>query len=344
MKTNGTKRKKQRDLLHYIRRSQLKCLPYPLILLCISLFLALLLYQAGPLSPLPPSALSVLAEKDLDLHPCVSVSASNLYYSGDDYVVNGRVKGHFYYSLTTGQCQFFILNPSGDTKPDFIRQISLNGRLIQSEELYAQLVSHMASRLNLSQDELGGVVSPVIISQPDVLPLRVLLFGLLLLACMLLCAVSLLRALLCLLFPACSRTYRRLRQYGNPKKIWANVEKELGQNGGIQTADMALTNRYLIEFSGDLSTIVPLEAVIWIYKMGSIRHRLPTFKKTMRYTLNLVTIDGKAYAFKNKKRGDVVMIQEEMSRRYPNFFFGYSEEHEEMVRHMIKKWKATHRA
>lgn len=340
MKTNRQKKRKRNYIFQYIRRSQLKRLPYPLVLLGISLFFAFHFFILGPLQAVPLPSSSVMTAQDLDSHPYISISASNLSYSGDDYMVNGHLEGHFYYTFQSGQCQFYILKPDGDAAADFISRITIHGKLVESEELYLQLVTNMASRLNLSQEQVRAMVSPVFISQPDFLPLRSLLFGLLLLFCILISTVSLLRMMFCLLFPTCTRAYRGLKKYGTPKKILANVEKELEQDCIIQTTDMALTNRYLIEFSEDLSAIVPLKAVIWAYKMGSIRRRFPTFRKTMRYTLNLVTIDGRHYAFKNKKKGDVVMIQEEMSHRYPNFFFGYSEEHEEMVRHIIKEWKS----
>ncbi len=342
MKSNKRKARKRNYIFQYIRRSQLKRLPYSLILFCISLFFFIHYINSGPFHTVSLSSSSV-DEETLLSNPYVSVTVSDLYYSGDDYMVNGRQRGYFYYTLESGTCQYFILKSTGEEPTDYIEQLSFYGKTIQSEDLSLQLLTNMASRLNLSQEQLSSITSPIIISQPDFLTLRDLLFLILLGFCILLCGISSLRMILCIFFPTQSKAYRGLKHYGIPRKILANVEKELEENCIIQTTDLALTNRYLIEFSEDMSAIVPLEAVIWAYKMGQIRRSFPSFRKNMRYTLNLVTIDGRHYSFHNKRKGDVVLIQEEMSRRYPNFFFGYSEEHEEMVNHIIKEWKAEHR-
>ena len=337
------KRKRRNYIFQYIRRSQLKRLPYSLFLLCITSFFIFFLFTNGPFHSQSLPSSSHITEVTVANTPYVSVTVSDLYYSGDDYMINGHLKGYFYYSFESGTCQYYILKPTKNGAIDFIDQISIDGKLIQSQDLSLQLTTNMASRLNLSPEQISPLISPIIISQPDFLSLRDFLFLLLLFICFLLGIFSFLRMVFCFLFPTWTKAYRGLKHYGIPKKILANVEKELENDCIIQTADMALTNQYLIEFSEDLSAIVPLKAVIWAYKMGHIRHRLLTFRKEMRYTLNIVTIDGRHYSFQNKKREDVILIQEEMSRRFPNFFFGYSNEHEEMVHHIIKEWKAEHR-
>ena len=39
----------------------------------------------------------------------VRAETDELFYTGCDYTVNGRVRGHYYYTLMDGRCQFYIL-------------------------------------------------------------------------------------------------------------------------------------------------------------------------------------------------------------------------------------------
>lgn len=343
MKHKRKKMKNQNSIFQYIRRSQLKRLPYSLFLLSISSLFLFLLFSNGPFSSVPVSSSSLITEEAVQNTPYISITASDLYYSGDDYMVNGRLKGHFYYSLESGTCQYYILKPTKNGAANFINQLTIDGKILESEELSLQLRTNMASRLNLSPEQLAPVISPVLISQPDFFSFRIFILLLLLLFSLTLSMISSIWILVCFLFPTCTKAYRDLKHYGSPKKILANVENELEKDCIIQTETMTLTKHYLIELSDHLNAIVPLKTIIWAYKIGSIQRRFPTFRKNMRYTLHLVTIDGRRYSFQNKKREEVIFIQEEMSRRYPNFFFGYSPEHEEMVRHMIREWKTEHR-
>ena len=135
--------------------------------------------------------------------------------------------------------------------------------------------------------------------------------------------------------PAC----RHLKKYGKLSKIIKEVEQELTDSCIIHTNNMALTPNYLIEFSEDVSAIVPLSSVLWTYKHSQL-HRTWKFKKKMRYSLHVVTNKGDNYTFKNKKISDVEQILTELTNRYPKFFYGYSEEHQELVDHIIKEIKA----
>ena len=130
-----------------------------------------------------------------------------------------------------------------------------------------------------------------------------------------------------------------MREYGRPEEILAEAEEELYNSVRKRTKNMVLTASYLIEFSADLSAIIPLADILWTYDHAAMHYTLKG--RSMDYTIHVVTQYGDEYTLKQKTAEDVQVIYGELTARYPNYFYGYSKEHERMVRHIIREDKSA---
>ena len=150
-------------------------------------------------------------------------------------------------------------------------------------------------------------------------------------------ALILLWLLLVFLFPKLSKTYRRLKNYGNAKAILSEAEKELSDSWFFKHNDLALTPKYLFEFNGDETAIIPLTDVLWLFRYETLVYSLKERREQLHYNMRIVTITGDRFTLKNKQKEDLDGIMDLIVERYPNFFYGYSEEHDQMVHYILEE-------
>ncbi|CVI67918.1 hypothetical protein NDGK_01057 [Clostridiales bacterium CHKCI001] len=327
------------NITQYIRRSQCQQIIYPIILLVLTVLITtqqpifdyMHLRSVAPTSPLS----SVISHERF----YVKTEHANLYYTGQDYWLNGELTGHYYYELTDNYCRFYILPASsGIPATSYLEDVTITGQAISFMDTTDEILSVMAQKLNWNKEGLNEITDPYIINTLVYLPLREQILFIALLICIVISFISIIRMLIYIINPLESPACRRLRKYGNLSQIITQVEQELDNNCIIRTSNMALTPNYLIEFSEDVSAIIPLSSVLWTYKHGDLRRNWK-FQKKMRYSLHVITNKGDNFTFKNKQSADVEQILNELTNRYPSFFYGYSEEHQELMNHILKDLK-----
>lgn len=157
-------------------------------------------------------------------------------------------------------------------------------------------------------------------------------------------ALILLWQLLLFLFPKLSRTYRRLKDYGNARSILLEAEKELSEDWFFKHNDLALTPKYLFEFNGDETAIIPLTDVLWLFRYETLVYSFKARREQLQYNMRIVTITGDRFTLKNKQKEDLDGIMDLITERYPNFFYGYSEEHDQMVHYILEENRRELRA
>ena len=331
------------NITQYIRRSQCQQIIYPIILLLLTVIITVQqpIFDYLHLSSADPTVpLSSVVSKE---HSYINIEHANLYYTGQDYWLNGELTGHYYYELADNYCRFYILPASsGIPATPHLEDITIRGRAISFADTTDEILSVMAQKLNWNKEGLSEITDSYIINTLVYLPLREQILFIALLICIVISFLSIIRMLIYIINPLESPACRRLRKYGNSSKILTQVEQELNHNCIIRTSNMALTPNYLIEFSEDVSAIIPLVSVLWTYKHVDLKRNWKLQKK-MRYSLHVITNKGDTFTFKNKQSSDVEQILNELINRYPSFFYGYSEEHLELVNHILKDLKMKRR-
>lgn len=326
-------------ILSYIAKSQRRRLVYPSLLLLTILFLTSRTF-----------AFSYLRMKNLPQDQIITYSAaqhslftrapvSRLYYTGEDYWDGGQLTGHFYYALLDQSCQYYVIKASaGRPAASVLENYTVVGRIDSFGDELDTLNSNMAKRLNWTETGLENMTAPFYINETAYLPRREIFLIAILLLTSAAAAAVLIRTGIYLVNPRLTPAYRKLGKYGDPEEILSRAQRQLSQKSLIRTRDMVLTSDYLIEFSEDLSAIIPLESVLWTYDHAALRHTLRG--RQLSYTIHVVTVHGDEYNLKQKSAEDVQVIYHELTTRYPNYFYGYSREHQQMVRHLIKELKS----
>ena len=326
-------------ILSYIRKNQCKRLFYPLMLLGVVIFLV---WRAPVTEYVTKRTISnavliydSMAKKVL----YAKIKTGTLYYSGEDCLAGGELVGHYYYELIGGSCHFYLIRAvAGYPASKTLEGQTIIGRVDAFEpEILDPLTQKLAEDISWDAKSLKSVCQKYFVNQTAYLNRREIVLMVVLLLVFVLMIVVFIRTFLYIINPRLTKTYRNLEHYGNPEKILSDVEKQIRRRILLQTKTLILTPRYLVELSDDICAIIPLPEVLWIYDHAAMRRTIKG--RQLSYTIHVVTMKGEEYTLTGKSHREVSAIYHELNTRYPNFFFGYSKEHQEMVQYVLHEMK-----
>lgn len=326
-------------ILSYIRKNQCKRLFYPLMLLGVVIFLVWRSPVTEYVTKRTISNAVLINDSMAKKVLYAKIKTGTLYYSGEDCLAGGELVGHYYYELIGGSCHFYLIRAvAGYPASKTLEGQTIIGRVDAFEpEILDPLTQKLAEDISWDTKSLKSVCQKYFVNQTAYLNRREIVLMVVLLLVFVLMIVVFIRTFLYIVNPRLTKTYRNLEHYGNPEKILNDVEKQIRRRILLQTKTLILTPRYLVELSDDICAIIPLPEVLWIYDHAAMRRTIKG--RQLSYTIHVVTMKGEEYTLTGKSHREVNAIYHELNTRYPNFFFGYSKEHQEMVQYVLHEMK-----
>ena len=326
-------------ILSYIRKNQCKRLFYPLMLLGVVIFLVWRSPVTEYVTKRTISNAVLINDSMAKKVLYAKIKTGTLYYSGEDCLAGGELVGHYYYELIGGSCHFYLIRAlAGYPASKTLEGQTIIGRVDAFEpEILDPLTQKLAEDISWDAKSLKSVCQKYFVNQTAYLNRREIVLMVVLLLVFILMIVVFIRTFLYIINPRLTKTYRNLEHYGNPEKILNDVEKQIRRRILLQTKTLILTPRYLVELSDDICAIIPLPEVLWIYDHAAMRRTIKG--RQLSYTIHVVTMKGEEYTLTGKSHREVSAIYHELNTRYPNFFFGYSKEHQEMVQYVLHEMK-----
>ena len=326
-------------ILSYIRKNQCKRLFYPLMLLGVVIFLVWRSPVTEYVTKRTISNAVLINDSMAKKVLYAKIKTGTLYYSGEDCLAGGELVGHYYYELIGGSWHFYLIRAvAGYPASKTLEGQTIIGRVDAFEpEILDPLTQKLAEDISWDAKSLKSVCQKYFVNQTAYLNRREIVLMVVLLLVFVLMIVVFIRTFLYIINPRLTKTYRNLEHYGNPEKILNDVEKQIRRRILLQTKTLILTPRYLVELSDDICAIIPLPEVLWIYDHAAMRRTIKG--RQLSYTIHVVTMKGEEYTLTGKSHREVSAIYHELNTRYPNFFFGYSKEHQEMVQYVLHEMK-----
>ena len=326
-------------ILSYIRKNQCKRLFYPLMLHGVVIFLVWRSPVTEYVTKRTISNAVLINDSMAKKVLYAKIKTGTLYYSGEDCLAGGELVGHYYYELIGGSCHFYLIRAvAGYPASKTLEGQTIIGRVDAFEpEILDPLTQKLAEDISWDAKSLKSVCQKYFVNQTAYLNRREIVLMVVLLLVFVLMIVVFIRTFLYIINPRLTKTYRNLEHYGNPEKILSDVEKQIRRRILLQTKTLILTPRYLVELSDDICAIIPLPEVLWIYDHAAMRRTIKG--RQLSYTIHVVTMKGEEYTLTGKSHREVSAIYHELNTRYPNFFFGYSKEHQEMVQYVLHEMK-----
>lgn len=326
-------------ILSYIRKNQCKRLFYPLMLLGVVIFLVWRSPVTEYVTKRTISNAVLINDSMAKKVLYAKIKTGTLYYNGEDCLAGGELVGHYYYELIGGSCHFYLIRAvAGYPASKTLEGQTIIGRVDAFEpEILDPLTQKLAEDISWDAKSLKSVCQKYFVNQTAYLNRREIVLMVVLLLVFVLMIVVFIRTFLYIINPRLTKTYRNLEHYGNPEKILSDVEKQIRRRILLQTKTLILTPRYLVELSDDICAIIPLPEVLWIYDHAAMRRTIKG--RQLSYTIHVVTMKGEEYTLTGKSHREVSAIYHELNTRYPNFFFGYSKAHQEMVQYVLHEMK-----
>ncbi|WP_406544327.1 DUF6709 family protein [Pseudobutyrivibrio sp.] len=299
----------------------------PIIFLIVILALAIFFPVGHMIAP------RTYDEEDISLYQLYNkkelygkFNLKNLYFTGYTNKWLDRTRGYYYYTMINSECVVVLLSPDTcEQGSPTIENITIKGKVIYDSHSTRTLLGNLANDLNWNEDGILSTVSTYSISEPDATGLMsslfvflYILFAIYSVACIIIFSVY-------IAFPVLSLPIQKTRAYGKPAEILAEAEEELATLPQLATEDMFITEHYFIETSSYGVAIVPIDAIIWIYKYSTM-HKFLWHHFSITYTLHITA--GKRHYIKCPKniKSDIDGIMDYLAEANHNILVGFSEE------------------
>lgn len=311
-----------RNIRAYYRRKLVGPICY-LVLLAVLWFVFPL---DAILNPVPFTAADTLESAYENDKEYVTVTFSELTFTGYTSSRFGSTNGYWYYGVRDARCYLVLLSPTTcEEGLPTITNLTTTCRIEKGDNLYAKLLSSLSTDLNWTQEGITGQLPEHYFSQPGYNPFTNLLLFFFYFGTGLFAVLSLIRYTLFILLPFLSPPCQDLIVYGNPKAQLDEAEEELATLPQLATEDMFITEHYFIMTSPYGNAIVPIQEILWIYKYSTLQKFL-WYHFSISYTLHISANKHLFIQCPKNIKSDIDGIMDYLAEANHNIMVGFSEE------------------
>lgn len=265
----------------------------------------------------------------------VKVTAKTLHYSGYNLIKFGNKKYGYYYALNDNQCVFVIL-PVGSTPKKTLTNYSFKGKVIKPNSSYKEMLDAFSKDLNWDSQSLSKITGECLISNANYHPIKYMIFMWFVIVIMLISLKNIVEAIMGIvnpyLYPVCTFLNKQLG-----KEYIDDAESELSFGNYIQINSIYITENYCIDLGKNKISILPLNDIVWCYRLGNIslnpKNEEPTF------SLHFTLIDGSTILFKKKTSDEALEAINAIRATEYNIIIGHSESKKKAAKAVINSYK-----
>lgn len=259
----------------------------------------------------------------------VNATLTDLYYSGVNRSDKHKLRACYYYCLYENNCYYVLISASSlgidstsPAPPQHIASYNCKAKLESNEGESDSLTQLVSKKLNWTPQALNLMTSKVLINQYRMSQGREYILAGLLGIMSLSAIIHLIVIIVSLINPLLSRTVLRLSSYGNRNELYNMACAEF-EDSHVYAPGITLTDNFFIAYDKHNIHIVPLEAIVWAYKFGTLQNRL--LHLDISYSLSVVANDKKHYIVHHKTKDAVELVLNALQTRFPEILIGYSE-------------------
>lgn len=320
----------------HIRKISLKRMFYPFLLIVITMNIFQQIPFYNTLKPAKIDHISEVEDAFKNDYYFIDLTMEELYYSGYDYLENGKIFGSYYYAIEDGTCYYFLLlKDSINEQSEVVKDLRMRGKIESGGKNLDNLISNIAKDLSWTNTELRKVSSSLLIKEAEYLQSKTIwLLGInsvIFLMSFFLFLYALSFIMVPLLHPSCIF----LRRYGNIKGQVMELERELEGEIRLRCKHLIITKSYLVEISNSHLKILPLHQILWAYKHSNF-HQFRLFSNKLTYTLRVIGKKSGRLVSTLQPKADVDMVLKYLEEHLPEVLVGYSKENEKTAKK--KNW------
>ncbi len=260
----------------------------------------------------------------------LKLDMNDLYFTGYNKYVNGRVTGYYYYTMMGPDgdiCRIVLLSPeSCEHGKPIIEHLDTLVEISYNSAFTSDMLEALSKDLGWSYDGITSVVSRYTLSEPDALSIITFFLGWGYYISLIYSLFSIILCGICCLFPSFSPPILRLAPYkGSRMDMVRDAEKELDEQQELNVNDCFITEHFFILISADGVAIVPTDDILWIYKYSKL-HKLIFYTFKISYTLFITTKSSYNIKCPRILRSDLDILMEHLTKKNPEILSGFTEE------------------
>lgn len=259
---------KHKTLKQYIQKMYLIRLIISIILFLILIGIIIINPFRNHISPVKLTDISAIDSLYRSNRRNVTLTADSLYYTGVDYTLSNKIRGHFYYTLKEGRCYLFLIcdDKISDTSEP-MTNFYLQAHLTHNDNMYNTIIASMSEELELPVQDLEEITSGVFINQYaythsfesfSIYAINVF---------MVLLGMNIIVIIFIFCNPYLSLPFFKLRKYGKIRTLYALAEKEFNSSPVIYEDKVFITDSFFFGIAqASRLEVIPLENIVWLYK------------------------------------------------------------------------------
>lgn len=257
-----------------------------------------------------------------------------LHYTGYCYEQKGKTRGYYYYGFPDEDCLFFLLKSSTcNDGQESITLKNVRGAVVKDSSAQEILISNLAADLEWDSKQLTDISQPFLIAETEYhLAAGIFTYGLL----FMLTALSFILACLSMLYiakPALSPNCGSLFKPVKSANRLLQAEQELAGHCLVRGESFYITKHFLIELSKNMTHILPLKDLAWVYEHNGFSPFLGHRQK-VRYTITYYNKRKHAVHSVYNRHSDVDTILSYLRDYYPEILNGYTPENLELFKEL----------
>lgn len=261
----------------------------------------------------------------------VSVTFSNLTFTGYTSTRFGSTNGYFYYGKNDTGIFIVLLSPSTcEEGLPSIEKVTAACRITEGKGSYHSLLTQLAADLEWTQTGITSQLPSFYFSEPDFNSLVTNVLFLFYFGTLIYASLCLLSYILNILFPFLAPACQNLVVFGNPRAQLEEAEEELATLPQLATEDMFITEHYFILTSPYGNAIVPIQEILWIYKYSTL-HKFLWYHFSISYTLHISANKHFYFQCPKNTKSDIDGIIDYLAEANHNILVGFTEQNRAKV-------------
>lgn len=199
----------------------------------------------------------------------VNASFDKLYYTGYDYIKNGKTAGYYYYSLDDYKCTFVLVDSDNIKEPkDTISGYSMNASLEKQNDLIKKMISGFSKNLDWTNDGLLSVTSVCFIDETGFNSSMYVFFGVCLFILVVLLFSYLIINIVYFVAPGLDPACLKIKKITGNLNCLVQADAEINDSESIiyYSKKIIITNHYLFYRGIFNIDVIPVSAINKIHK------------------------------------------------------------------------------
>ena len=197
-------------------------------------------------------------------HTNVEFKMKDLYYTGFEYYIDGKVEGAYYYTMGDGKMYIFLL----DTKEpeSYIEEMNIKGKILKEDISSMHIINRFAQSSDIDNELLQAYCFDYIVSEPDYPHALVLLIKFFFALPIVLAVLVILYTIVLWFNPALHGQCKQLALYGQIPAIIEELNLQLKNNLLFKKHKIYITKDYLIVNYFIRTDVVKLDSIKYMSK------------------------------------------------------------------------------